>query len=140
MIISTAGKTVEVSGSIISINESITRKQKTIPINSVISVQIKKPGLIGGYLYFQTVGGLNNSSMKTVNDFIKDENAIVLNSKKKYEVALQIKEYVQKMQSSTNSINQVSSADELIKYKGLLDQGVITQEEFELKKKQLLNL
>ncbi len=140
MIISTMGKTVEVSGNAISINESITRKQKTIPINNVISVQIKKPGFTGGYLYFQTVGGLNNSSMKTVNDFIKDENTIVINSKKKYEVALQIKEYIEKMQSSTNSINQFSSADELIKYKQLLDDGVITQEEFNSKKKQLLNL
>lgn len=78
--------------------------------------------------------------MKTVNDYIKDENAIVLNSKKKYEVALQIKEYIERMQSSTNNVNQVSSADELIKYKQLLDGGVITQREFDLKKKQLLGL
>lgn len=140
MIISTAGKTVEVSGNIISINESITKKQKTIPINSIISVQIKKPGFIGGYLYFQTIGGLSNSSMKTVNDYIKDENAIVLNSKKKYEIALQIKEYIEKIQSSSSNINQFSNADELAKYKNLLDEGAITQEEFEKKKKQLLEL
>lgn len=34
----------------------------------------------------------------------------------------------------------ISNADELKKYKDLLDSGVITQEEFEAKKKQLLNL
>ncbi|MBR3588760.1 MAG: SHOCT domain-containing protein [Clostridia bacterium] len=33
-----------------------------------------------------------------------------------------------------------SEADELKKYKDLLDNGVITQEEFDAKKKQLLNL
>ena len=33
-----------------------------------------------------------------------------------------------------------SAADEILKYKQLLDMGVITQEEFDLKKKQLLNL
>ena len=33
-----------------------------------------------------------------------------------------------------------SNADELKKYKDLLDQGVITQEEFDAKKKQLLGL
>ena len=33
-----------------------------------------------------------------------------------------------------------NSADELMKYKELLDNGVITQEEFEAKKKQILNL
>ena len=36
--------------------------------------------------------------------------------------------------------SQPSAADELKKYKELLDSGVITQEEFQEKKKQLLNL
>ena len=34
----------------------------------------------------------------------------------------------------------VSPADEILKYKALLDEGVLTQEEFEAKKKQLLSL
>ena len=34
----------------------------------------------------------------------------------------------------------LSNADELKKYKDLLDQGIITQEEFDAKKKQLLDL
>jgi predicted Zn-dependent peptidase len=38
------------------------------------------------------------------------------------------------------SIQQTSSADELKKYKDLLDQGIITQEEFDAKKKQILGL
>ena len=33
-----------------------------------------------------------------------------------------------------------SSADELKKYKELLDSGIISQEEFDVKKKQLLGL
>lgn len=33
----------------------------------------------------------------------------------------------------------ISTADELLKYKNLLDEGVITQEEFYQKKKQLLD-
>ena len=38
-------------------------------------------------------------------------------------------------------INQgVSAADELKKYKDLLDAGVITQEEFDAKKKQLMGM
>ena len=36
--------------------------------------------------------------------------------------------------------NSTSNADELKKYKELLDGGVITQEEFDAKKKQLLGL
>lgn len=43
----------------------------------------------------------------------------------------------QSVQTTTSS---VSSADELKKFKELLDMGVITQEEFDAKKKQLLGL
>ena len=32
----------------------------------------------------------------------------------------------------------ISGADEILKYKNLLDQGIITQDEFEMKKRQLL--
>lgn len=43
-------------------------------------------------------------------------------------------------QQVINNIQETSSADELKKYKDLLDSGVITQEEFDEKKKQLLGL
>lgn len=45
-------------------------------------------------------------------------------------------EWVQKHQ--TEKQEQASTADELLKFKNLLDQGVITQEEFDKKKTQLL--
>lgn len=40
----------------------------------------------------------------------------------------------------TKQKSSQSAADELKKFKELLDMGIITQEEFEAKKKQLLNL
>ena len=40
----------------------------------------------------------------------------------------------------TNNENNVTNADELLKFKQLLDSGAITQEEYDIKKKQLLNL
>lgn len=43
--------------------------------------------------------------------------------------------------SSINTTKQdISNADELIKFKKLLDSGIISQEEFEAKKKQLLGI
>ena len=47
--------------------------------------------------------------------------------------------------TNNNTINnkqysEIGQADEIIKYKQLLDSGVITQDEFDQKKKQLLNL
>jgi Bacterial PH domain/Short C-terminal domain len=41
---------------------------------------------------------------------------------------------------STQVVQQVSAADEIVKFKSLLDSGIITQEEFEIKKKSLLGL
>lgn len=43
-------------------------------------------------------------------------------------------------QPIVNTTQNTSGADDLIKYKQLLDSGVITQEEFDLKKKQILGL
>lgn len=41
---------------------------------------------------------------------------------------------------NNSSSNDISNADEIIKYKKLLDDSIITQEEFEAKKKQLLGV
>ena len=42
--------------------------------------------------------------------------------------------------SDSTSASAVSATDEIMKYKGLLDAGAITQEEYDAKKKQLLGL
>lgn len=42
-------------------------------------------------------------------------------------------------EESVQAVSVISSADELIKYKALLDSGVINQDEFDAKKKELLN-
>ena len=39
-----------------------------------------------------------------------------------------------------NSTQVYSTADEILKFKALLDQGILTQEEFQAKKKELLGL
>ena len=45
------------------------------------------------------------------------------------------REVAEQQHTTTNS-----SADEIVKFKALLDQGIITQEEFDMKKKQLLGI
>lgn len=54
--------------------------------------------------------------------------------------SLIISKNVEQPQQVINNIQETSNADELKKYKDLLDSGVITQEEFDQKKKQLLGL
>lgn len=48
--------------------------------------------------------------------------------------------YRNKKNTPAVAVNQVSPAEELKKFKELLDMGIITQEEFDAKKKQLLGL
>ncbi|MBQ2940785.1 MAG: SHOCT domain-containing protein [Clostridia bacterium] len=53
---------------------------------------------------------------------------------------MQRQEDAKKQIVSSPVAESTSNADELKKYKELLDSGVITQEEFDAKKKQLLGL
>ncbi|MBR5601424.1 MAG: SHOCT domain-containing protein, partial [Clostridia bacterium] len=66
-------------------------------------------------------------------------------SRAQFKDADRIKDYVEKANQSRNPAGQIvtqqlSPADELKKFKELLDMGIITQEEFDAKKKQLLGL
>lgn len=47
---------------------------------------------------------------------------------------------IEKQNAPTQVVSETSAADELKKFKDLLDSGVITQEEFDAKKKELLGL
>ncbi|HIX15968.1 MAG TPA: SHOCT domain-containing protein [Candidatus Hungatella pullicola] len=47
---------------------------------------------------------------------------------------------IQKEQKQECRSEKTSEADEILKFKKLLDDGIITQEEFEAKKKQILGL
>lgn len=72
------------------------------------------------------------------------ENRVFFNLKDS-SAATKIKDYIEEYlknapKTDTTVVQQVSSADELKKFKDLLDMGVITQEEFDAKKKQLLGL
>ena len=58
-----------------------------------------------------------------------------------YTVANAIEERrVKAKNAKTQSENQISTADEIIKFKSLMEQGIITESEFEAKKKQLLGI
>lgn len=138
------GKSVEVNDDTIKIKLGMLNtlgrsREKVIPISKIVSVQVKKAGLQSGYIYFQTIGGLDNTSIKSFEEIKNDENSILFNSSKKYKIALQIKEFVEgyKQTTSTGDINSV--ADEILKFKELLDNGIITQGEFEKQKNKLLN-
>lgn len=119
--------------------------EKTIPIQNITAIQLKKHGFTTGYIQFSQHGMME--SKKGVNDAIKDENTVLFSNQADYEQALELKEYIEGVQAqltqpatTTVIASKASEADELLKFKQLLDAGVITQDEFDTKKKQILGL
>lgn len=73
---------------------------------------------------------------------ITEHFIININKKKVAEELRQNIYKAQEMQKEKNVIHNTSissNADEILKFKKLLDEGIITQEEFERKKQELLN-
>ena len=75
------------------------------------------------FVWYLKKSEVTNETMQKVNNFVHEK--------------------VAECKKTANTINvtaQQSNADELKKYKELLDNGIITQEEFDAKKKQILGL
>ena len=118
-----------------------------IRIKNITDVEFKEAGgLIRGYIQFRTPSSGNTkqggmlSGFEVADDpntvhFTKEENENFLKLKSKIEELLDERE-------SGNMVNssQLSSADELKKFAELKDQGIISEKEFESKKKELLGL
>ena len=113
--------------------------KKDIYFHNITSIQIKKPGFTVGYLQVSLPGG--NESKGGVFASVKDENTVTF-TQNKYEEALKIKEYVEQKIMAINSrvTGQASMADEIEKMHLLKEKGILTQKEFEEKKRNLLSI
>lgn len=125
------------------LTNNATDGAKTIYYSDVIGVQYKECGATLGYLQLETASLQMNNK---ISNFFS-ENSYTFNADqntKMAEVAKYVKDRVQYYKSGLHQpsqiVQQVSGADELIKYKQLLDMGAITQDEFNEKKKQILGL
>lgn len=113
--------------------------------NSLTGVEYKKPGFSDGYLRLVVPGTIPNAIktgiLSNPNERLSDPNTVVFrsypeSSEKAYKLILQ---KINEARGATNNLSTVSTADEIRKYKSLLDEGIITEEEFQNKKNQLLN-
>lgn len=122
---------------------------KTVMINQISGVQIKKVGLARGYIQF-IMAGTKEAKSGIIGGKI-DENIVYSDSffkKKNNQINSnfeEIKKYIEEFNSNQNGnttiIQNVKSPAEQVKeLKELLDMGAISQEEFDKKKKELLNL
>lgn len=117
---------------------------KTIYYSEITAVQFKKASaFLNGFVQFSIKGGRENVS--GLSGATSDENSIIISGNSQNVEAEKVFEFVNKKIAETRNQNnnvtvQSSGADELAKFKKLLDDGVISQDEFDAKKKQILGL
>ena len=116
---------------------------KTIPMSAIQSVELKEgSSLVNGSITFGVLGSKKQSG--ALFD-VWDENSIII-ERKHNDMAREIKRYVESKiveysePEPAATAPSISAADEIKKFKELLDAGIITQEEFDTKKRQLLGL
>lgn len=110
---------------------------KTLYYADITSVQFKKPGLLSGYIQFSLPGGKEDTG--GLSSAFQDENTITLsgNAAEAEKVVNYINQRLREVK--TNKVQATfSPADELRKFKELLDMGIISQQEFDAKKRQLI--
>lgn len=117
---------------------------KQISMDDISAIQFKEPsGMTVGFIQFTYPG--SGESKQGVRDALQDENSILI-SPENLATAREVVAYIEKRRRelrkgvSTPVIAAPSKAAELKEFKELLDMGIITQEEFNAKKKQLLGL
>ncbi len=114
--------------------------RKEIPFAQITAIQFKKVGMIfSGYIQFSIMGGVE--SRGGVMDATKDENTIMFTKAQEPEFEKAKKLIEDEMYKSKSSqTHKVSELDELEKLADLKKKGIITEKEFQAKKKKILDL
>lgn len=117
---------------------------KHIDFDDISAIQFKEPtGVSVGFIQFTFPG--SGESKQGLRDALHDENTILV-SLDNLATAKEIVAYIEKRRKelkkgvSSPVVAARSKAAELKEFKELLDMGIITQEEFDAKKRQLLGL
>ena len=113
--------------------------EKEILISQISSIQFKNPGFLVGHIQFSFLGG--QESKGGMMSPVKDENTVTFNKKQLPEFE-ELKKRIDSIRDAGVSAQEVRfpELDEIEKLASLRDRGIITGEEFDLKKKQMLGL
>lgn len=128
-------------------------EDKTFYYKDLTNVEFRKPTIwANGYIKFIVAGTREVDhitsffSMQTSEEAARDTNALIVRAFRKKVVIESEKIYnliMEKLEEHKNSHKSnntnFSIANEILKFKELLDNGIITKDEFEKKKQELLN-
>lgn len=114
------------------------RGDKSIPYTSIVAVQLKKAGMTAGYIQLTLTGG--SEAKSGLFQSTTDENSINFHALgKNNELFVEAKGLIErKIYEAKNPT--INSAEDLEKFAGLRDKGIISEEEYQIKKKQILGL
>ncbi|PEP46834.1 MULTISPECIES: DUF4429 domain-containing protein [Bacillus] len=115
---------------------------KDIQIKQLSSIQFKPAGTFtNGYIQFTFSGGKEDKG--GLFDATKDENTIMFNKKQQpnfIKVKALIEQKMDEFHSPAPTHAPADVADQIKKLADLRDSGILTNEEFDAKKKQLLGI
>lgn len=129
---------IEIRGIMNYLNKGGSKGNKIIAIRDISAIQFKKPRITTGYVQFAYNGSIETKGGS--NAAVKDENSITF-TQKELAQAEEMVALIEKYRSNRSVGNgATSTADEIKKYKELYDEGILTKEEFQKKKAELLNV
>ena len=114
--------------------------EKTLYYKNMTGLQFKEPRFANGYIQFIFLG--SRESKTGLLGSVNDENSINF-GKKERNVMIELKEYIEKKLLENNTDTNLSSkseAEQIRELKTLLDDGILTQDEFDMKKKKILGI
>lgn len=121
------------------------RKEDTYPISKIQSFSLKEPRAISpGSITFRTAQAASSgvSLGLGISAALGAEQNFFF-TKSELNTAIQIRDYVSNFGAEKTTVPEgkvVSVVEEIHGLKGLLDDGILTQEEFDAKKRQLLGI
>lgn len=128
---------------ILAFNNYGLKGEKVIFLKNISGIQLKEAKMTIGYLQFVIIG--SQESKGGLKSAIKDENTIPFgggfHDREMNKNAKDIKQYIESYIAKTNTNVTVARSDkydQLAKIKKLLDDGILTQEEFENEKRKIL--
>lgn len=121
------------------------RGNKEILISSINAIQFKEPGMLtNGFIQFVFSG--SSESKGGFFDATKDENSIVFTKKHSKQFAFlreiinEKRDELRNTKPENTSVAQTNIYADLEKLAELRDKGILTNEEFDTKKKQILGI
>ena len=115
--------------------------EKEIDLSQISAVQFKKPGLgTVGYIQFSFLGG--SETKGGIRDAVKDENTILFKGGKVEADFVKAKQLIDTYRARLRGEGAATRGglDDLEHLAQLRDRGIITEEDFAAKKKQILGL